>query len=345
MLLTRDEELRFLIACLTAVGARSEVAEAAAEQMTEADLRGHGSHGLIRLGMLVDGVEVGVANPDPVIRRLRDRPTGALLDGDRGFGSYVGREAMRLAIGKARESGVSLVGARNVHYSGFLAYFGEMAAREGFAAIVASATPAIVHAWGGRSKVLGTTPLCISLPGREHPLTLDIATSEAARGKILRAAKQGETIPEGWALDAAGNPTTDPKEALAGAQSPFGGHKGSGLAFMLSLLTGPLLGVPADVALIPPTRGGTTSRGDFFFVFDPEMFGPLAGFVEGAEWFAEEIRRSPPAAGHDAVRLPGDRSHQTRSERLITGIPIDDSVWNDACTIAGRVGVTDDIPK
>ena len=181
MLLTRDEEFRFLTECLRATGVRPDTADPAAEQMVEADLRGHASHGLIRLAGLIQGVQQGVVNPDPRIRTVRDRPTGGLIDGDGGLGAYVGREAVRLAMTKARETGIGVVGVRNAHYTGLVGYFGDMTAREGLISIITSGTPPVVHPWGGRAAVFGTAPLCVSVPGKRHPVVLDMATSEAAR--------------------------------------------------------------------------------------------------------------------------------------------------------------------
>lgn len=342
MQLTRDQEFGFLKGCLEAYGVRSDVADAAAEQMTEADLRGYGSHGLLRLPMLTFGVREGIANPDPHPRIVREQPTGALIDGDKGLGGYVGRYAIRLAIEKARAVGVGIVVARGGHYSGLLAYFAHMAAADGFVAIISSTTPPMVHAWGGRTPVIGTAPLCFAVPGEPHPYMLDMATSEVARGKIIAAHRQGKPIPEGWAIDEDGNPTTDAERAMAGALSPSGGHKGFGLAFILSLLTGPMAGVRPMTNFDSGTfRAGDYPRGDLFLVFDPGMFGPLDEFIGLGGEFADAIRQSPRAPGFDEIRVPGDGAYRTREQRLRDGIPIADGVWADAVRVAEEVGFKD----
>ncbi len=346
MLLTRDEEFRFLTECLRATGVRPDTADPAAEQMVEADLRRHASHGLIRLAGLIQGVQQGVVNPDPRIRTIRDRPTGGLIDGDGGLGAYVGREAVRLAMTKARETGIGVVGVRNAHYTGLVGYFGDMTAREGLISIITSGTPPVVHPWGGRAAALGTAPLCVSVPGKRHPVVLDMATSEAARGKIHTARKRGEPIPEGWALDAEGNPTTDPEAALAGVLSPFGGHKGSGIAFVLSLLTGPLVGVRPKTVFDPSLfPAGIRDKGDFFLVIDPELFGPLDAFIEGVDVFSRAVRNSPAAPGVEEILLPGDRAYRTREERLRDGIPIEDAIWEDARGCAKKLGLSGEVPR
>ena len=341
MHLSSVQELAFLAACLEAAGVREDVAAVSAEQMVEADLRGYGSHGMLRLTMIVNAVESGVANGDPHPRLERERPTGGLLDGDRGPGGYVGREAMRIAITKARATGVGMVGIRDAHYSGLMAYFADMASREGLVAFLTSSTPPMVHIWGGRAPVLGTTPLCISVPGDPHPFTLDMATSAAARGKVMTASLQGESIPASWALDVDGKPTTDAQRALEGVLSPFGGHKGSGLGFMMSLFTGPLLGVAREVegpSTAFPT--GARHKGDFFWVFDPELFGPLDPFIESVTAFADHVRSSPRVEGVDAIRLPGERAYAMREVRLQSGIDVDDAVWERVCEVANRLGVS-----
>jgi LDH2 family malate/lactate/ureidoglycolate dehydrogenase len=179
------------------------------------------------------------------------------------------------------------------------------------------------------------------VPGDPHPFTLDMATSAAARGKVMTASLRGEPIPSSWALDVDGQPTTDAQRALEGVLSPFGGHKGSGLGFMMSLFTGPLLGVAREVdgpSTALPT--GARHKGDFFWVFDPEMFGPSDAFIAGVKAFADHVRSSPRVEGVDVIRLPGERAYETREVRLREGIDVDDGVWKGACEVADRFGVS-----
>jgi LDH2 family malate/lactate/ureidoglycolate dehydrogenase len=344
MLVNHDDEVAVLAACLQATAAREDVATAAAEQMAEADLRGYGSHGALRLPLLVEALRTDVANGSPHHKIVRQTAASALIDGDRGLGGYLGSIAMAAAVERATATGVGLVGLRNAHYSGLLAYFARHATDRGQVALITGTNPPMVHPWGGREPVLGTTPLCVAVPANPHPIVLDIAMSRASRGKLMRAVERGSSIPPGWALDRNGHPTSDPEAGLVGALTPFGDHKGAGLALVLTLLAGPLLGVrPATTPDPAVFRTGTTERADLFLAIHPEAFGPRDEFLAAVEQVTGAVRSSAPAEGFDRARVPGDRAYEERAARLRDGVEIDDPVWEKVAAIAHRAGL--DLPE
>lgn len=339
--LTADQERDFLAACLRAAGTRDDVAAAASEQMVDAELRGYGGHGMIRLPYLIRSLQHGTANGDPQLRTLTDTPSASLIDGDRGLGAFTGRHAITLAIAKAEQCGIGVVGVRNGHYTGRIAYFAQLALDRNMVTVITGSTPPMVHAYGGSTPSLGTAPLCIAVPSDPTPIVLDMATSLAARGKIMAAQRDGRSIPSDWAIDPDGSPTTDPDAALAGALSPFGGAKGGGLSLLLHFLTGPLLGVRHHTSPDPSLFSGeaVADKGDLYLVIDPAAFGDPATFLAETRDYASELRALPAAPGTDAVRLPGDRAAALHRERLQGGIPIAAGVWQEAIDIAAGLGV------
>lgn len=209
-----------------------------------ANRRGVATHGVGRLPLYVHKVASGHLNPKNEIEVLADNSAYALLDAHNGFGQVVAYSATRMAVEKAKEFGIALVGVRNSNNFGTAGYFGDLAAREGCAAMVfANAAPAIAPT-GGNKTIFGTNPLCFAFPGIDGyaPILLDMATTVAARGKIRLAAKNGERIPKDWALGPDGEPTDDPNVALLGSLLPIGGYKGYGLSMFVDIFAGMLTG-------------------------------------------------------------------------------------------------------
>ena len=209
-----------------------------------ANRRGVATHGVGRLPLYVHKIAAGHYNPKNEIEVLTDNAAYALLDAKNGFGQVVAFKATKMAIDKAKKYGVAVVGVRNSNNFGTAGYFGDMAAREGCAAMVyANDAPAIAPT-GGNKTIFGTNPLCYAYPGDEthDPILLDMATTIAARGKIRLAAKNGEKIPLDWAIGPDGQPTDDPNVALKGSLLPIGGYKGYGLSMFVDIFAGMLTG-------------------------------------------------------------------------------------------------------
>lgn len=332
---------RFAIACLIAAGMRADVAEPVAEQLIDAERHGYGSHGLQRLPMLIAAVHAGVINPDPQPRIRHTRSGVALIRADRAPGAFAGQLALREATRIVRQVGVAAVGIERAHYTGYLSYFTRPVAVSGLVAMMTSSTPPMTHPHGGREPLLGTTPFSLAFPAHPHPIVVDFATSAGARGRIVAAARRGEDIPEGWAIDEHGVPTTDPEDALAGTLSTFGGHKGSAFAIGLTLLASALVGVEAPRPGGPDVfKVGTSERGDLLVLIDPAVMSGVGVSADLATEFAERLRSSEPAEGSDAVRVPGDRA---AGAALTTGpvLHVDRSVITELEAVASALDVED----
>ena len=307
---------------LIGAGVPAERACVQVDLWLDADLRGVPSHGLLRLNRFVERLAAGLIDPNASGTQEWHGSSYLVVDGDNGLGPVVANAALDLVTARARETGIALAAIRNSQHLGMLAWYAERIARGGQAAIVLSTSEALVHPWGGRHAMLGTNPISIAVPtGEADPFVMDTATGRVSMGEIHDHANRGEPIPPNWALDAEGNPTTDPQAAKAGAIAPFGDAKGYalGLAFelLVSALSGAALGTDVHGTLdaVHPCN-----KGDVFIVID----GPKA---KGLSAYLDLIRRAEPASGFERVLVPGERGRATRAERIRSGIPIADAVW------------------
>jgi L-2-hydroxycarboxylate dehydrogenase (NAD+) len=204
-----------------------------------------------------------------------------------------------------------------------LGYYTEYLAKQGIIGICMTNTESGVAPFGTVDKILGTNPLSIGVPTRDHPMILDMSTSVVARGKIVVALESGGKIPRGWALDKEGNPTTDPKEALEGVMLPLGGMKGSGLGIMVDILTGALAGqaVGKDVrGTFDMQHAGT--KGDMFMAIQPSFFTETEKFLDTVDNLKSQIQHATKSKGVDQVLLPGEYEYLMRKKRKREGIPI-----------------------
>jgi L-2-hydroxycarboxylate dehydrogenase (NAD+) len=185
---------------------------------------------------------------------------------------------------------------------------------------------------------VGTNPIAIGIPSRPHPFVLDMATSVSAMGRIIALKHRGERIPEGWAVDHDGAPTTDPDAALRGSLSPAGGPKGYGLGIAFAMLSGLLVGMPAGKEVL-----GTLdvdyrcTVGDLFIVMDPDRFPGGQTLASGVQRYLQQLRESKPGSGFAQVLVPGDPEMQLREQRLLNGIPHPEEVWNAAQQLESRI--------
>ncbi|HID60807.1 MAG TPA: Ldh family oxidoreductase [Hadesarchaea archaeon] len=340
MILTFEQEKFVIRELLKALGAGEDEANATAEVLTEGDLRGFASHGLLRLPYILRALKRGTIVPKADVKVVNETPATALIDGGHGLGHHIATIAMRLAIKKAKKQGITAVGVFNSNHFGIAGYYAELAMRDGLVGIVTTATDALVHPWGGVEPFLGTNALAVGFP-TEPPVLLDMAMSVAARGKLVNAVKKGKKVPEGWAIDSDGRPTTDPAEGLKGALSPFGGPKGYALAFVLELLAGPLVraGVGKEVhGTLEPVKKFCT-KGDFMTAIDPSAFVPLKEFKARVRDYVEQIKMSKKAPGVEEIVIPGEPEQKIREKRLRDGIPIADEVWAELEQLARGLGV------
>ncbi len=340
MILKFEKEKEIIRTLLQRLGATDEEASATAEVLTEGDLRGVHSHGILRLPYILRALKRGTILTGVEVRVVRETPVTALIDGGHGLGHYVAIRAMRVAIDKAKRMGVGVVGVFNSNHFGIAGYYAELAMREGLVGVVTTTTDPLVHPWGGCEPLLGTNALAVGLP-TDPPVLLDMAMSVAARGKLVEAVRKGEMVPEGWAVDREGRPTADPRKGLEGALSPFGGAKGYGLAFVLEVLAGPMVNASAgrEVKGTLEPKDGFCTKGDLMAVIDPEAFVSREEFLARARKFIEEVKSSRPAAGFKEIMIPGEPEFRARERHLREGIPIADEVWREVREMAEELGV------
>lgn len=346
--LARAQPLRFLIARIfEGAGVPGADAETVAEVLVEADLRGVESHGSTRVFGYVSMIETRLLNPRPRVEVLRETPTTAVLEGDQGFGIVVARQAMARAMDKARAHGMGAVTARNVTHTGMVGFYPMMAARAGLIGVAVNNGPTILPPFGGTTPTLATNPLSVAVPAAtEEPIVLDMATSMVAAGKLRLAAKKGARIPEGWALDRHGVPTTDPDEAIYhGFLQWAGGYKGFGLATVVEVLGGVLSGGLFGRDVPPMKAFGTDPlvTSGFYLALDPECFMPRAEFGARVDRLIAHIRGSARAPGVETVQVAGEPEFRKRAERLERGIPLSVVVVRELEGLARRLGLPFDL--
>ncbi len=323
-----------------AIGADDDAAGIVARHLINANLAGHDSHGMMRIVQYVQEMESGKIDPHDAARVLDEWDTGAVIDAGKTFGQVACHNAMRLAIDKARHSGLAAVTIRNANHSGRLGTYVEMAAESGMIGMAMAnggGSGQWVAPFGGCEPRLSTNPLTIGLPsGKPFPIVLDMSTSIAPEGKVRDYLQRGKTLPDGWLVDATGNPTCDPHQLYAippGALRPFGGpagHKGYGLAFIVDAFAGALsqAGCPQAGDFSPMHRTGL-----FMMALQIDRFAPLAEFILRISEMSDYVKSSRPAAGFDRVLIPGEFEHEQRQQRTREGIELPQSVWNEVCDI------------
>lgn len=331
--------LAFLQGLYAALGLPPEDAGKCAAQAVDAELRGVRSHGLVRVGVFAERLRRGTVNPRPRLRVLTDLPAFSLLDGDHGMSAVVGRRAMETAIAKAAACGIGAAAIRRSSHTGHVGYFAAMALEHGMVGMVLSGAATNLAPWGGAERMLGNNPVAFAVPSnQEFPVLFDIATSKVARGYILLAAKKGEPIPEGWALDPGGNPTTDASLAARGTLLPFGGHKGYGLALMFSFLTAALSG-----------NGFDADQPDWLEAERPFSLPMFCLAIDAARCLGGDYRRavdeairrlkgSRLAPGFDEIRIPGEGAHRRYLRALEEGIPVPEALMREMDQLAARTG-------
>lgn len=305
---------------LEAFGIRPSDAARTAEVLVSADAAGKHSHGIIRLPRFVRGIEHGNVDPDGEITITHDAGAAAVLDGGARLGPVVATRAIDAAVKRANEHGVGVVGVIDSNHLGMLGYYTNRAREAGSAAIAMTNTEPAMPPYGGAEAILGTNPIAIGLP-TDPPFNLDMSTSSISRGEVQRRKEQGEPLPEGVALDASGQPTTDPSEALEGVILPFGGPKGAGLAIAVEVLAGGFVGAAmgSDVTGTFHTEDPCT-KGDLFIAIDALS----NSFESTTAAFFNSLKATPRAEGTDEIRLPGERSVPAARKE---SIEVDRSVW------------------
>jgi (2R)-3-sulfolactate dehydrogenase (NADP+) len=323
MRLTLEEAETLARAALAAAGASAEMAAATARALVAAEAAGQAGHGLSRVpqyaAFLRNGRADGAARP----RIVNERGGAVLVDARHGLAYPALALAEAEAAWRARAHGVAFAGVTNSHHSGAMGLPVARLAERGLVALAFTNSPAAMPVPGGRRPLMGTNPVAAAFPRHgAAPLVVDMALTEVARGRIMLAAKEGRPIPEGWALDAEGRPTTDPQAALSGAMLAMGGAKGALLAMVVELLccalTGAAFGFEADSFFAD--EGNRPRLGQAILAVDPGALG-------GADLFAARLEAFVAAmAAEEGVRLPGSRRAALAARAAAEGLEIPDAL-------------------
>jgi uncharacterized oxidoreductase len=329
-------ELRILMKdLLLAAGTPPDVAAMVGDSLVDSNLAGHDSHGVIRILHYLEVAEKGEVFPAAEPEIVREHGATVLIEGNWAWGQRSMWVATHAACDKAREFGIGMAVVRNSYHIGRVAPYVEHLARERMIGLAMSNAGRAVAPFGGRARVMGTNPIAWAVPRgpEQEPISLDIATAFIAEGKVRVAKAREVEVPEGAIIDTDGYPSVNPNLFYdGGALLTFGAHKGSGFSIFAQLLGAGLAGAHPD--LLAEHRGG---NGPLVIAIDVSAFVEPEVFAARIEDQAAEIRQSQPAAGVDAVLLPGDPELVNRQVREQEGIPVPDSTWVQLMALRDRM--------
>ncbi len=314
---------------LKALKATDEEASVVADSLVQADMRGIDTHGVNLLTTLFERVEVGMLHIPTNLRVLNDSEATALIDGANGLGQVAVHRAMMLSLEKAKKFGLGCSLVRNTNNIGILSFYTLLAAREGMIGIVMSNAAPAMSPWGGAEAFFGTNPLSVAIPGNvdDPAIVLDMSSSVVARGKIRRASRLKEQIPEGWAFDETGASTTDADKALKGTLSPIGGPKGYGLAMIIDILAGLLSGSKYGSQVVTFHQlMGPTGVGVFTLAIDIGRFMDRQQFQGLIQSYFTAVKTSKKADGVSRIYLPGEIESEKEKMSMKEGVEIGEGV-------------------
>jgi L-2-hydroxycarboxylate dehydrogenase (NAD+) len=351
-----DDLHQFMIDVFEAQGVSGEDAAICADVLIASDLRGIKSHGIARLKYYYDRIHAGIQFPDAEMEIIKETETTALIDAHNGMGHPTAYRAMRLAMDKARAYGIGGVAVRNATHFGIAGYYPLMAAAEGMVGFAfTNARPSISPTFG-TEPMLGTNPIAFAAPSDlGFPFCFDGATSIAQRGKIEVAARAETPVPEGWVIDAEGNPMTDANAILAalpafqaamlplgGAGEELAGYKGYGLATMVEILSAALSGGPTMKGLLGFDEAGARRPhmlGHFFLAIDVAHFLPLEEFQRIVGGIARALQASRKVPGASRIYVAGEKEVEREAEIRREGVSINANLRKELRFLRDALGV------
>jgi (2R)-3-sulfolactate dehydrogenase (NADP+) len=333
--LSIDEAHELLKTALLASGVPHNAASSVATALVVAEAEGRSGHGFIRLPDYVAQVESGKVKADAQISVAQTQVSSVTVDAGHGFAYPALDVAIRKLTLLARQQGCASAMIHRSHHCGVLSVHVEKLAEAGLVGLMVANSPAAIAPWGAKEAVYGTNPIAFSAP-RENgpPIVIDLSVSQVARGPIVKAARAGESIPEGWSLDAEGKPTTDAKAALDGTMVPIGGAKGTALALMVEVLAAALTGAnfSHEQTSFFSADGPPPGTGQFLIAFKPLDAAAFLGRIEVLLSMIE---------GMDGTRLPGARRHEAMAKARRDGLNISKQYLDAARDIAASASAQD----
>jgi uncharacterized oxidoreductase len=336
----------FATRLLTSAGVPDDDAAVVANSLVGANLRGHDSHGVMRLPQYIGFLKRGEVRIGVALELERQTPALVVCNGNWGLGQVQAHRLLDLVVPKAQDLGVAVGAARNCGHIGRVGEYAERVAACGLMMMSAvnncGASPRVAPP-GGVEPRLATNPFCAAVPttNRDESLVVDFATSVVAEGKVRTHYISGLPVPDGWLLDHMGKPTIDPSvlyEPPLGTILPLGGaqsYKGFGLGLILELWAGGLSGGQCSQPTAPPPAGNNV----VFLLLDPKRFTGSDSVPRQATQLAAHIRATPRARGVDAILLPGDPERASLHQRSAHGIPLDDTHWSKLAELADSLGI------
>ncbi|MBD3160472.1 MAG: malate dehydrogenase [Candidatus Lokiarchaeota archaeon] len=339
------------------LGVRENAATHVADNLVTSNLRGIDSHGVGRLKRYVGGIREGYIIPDSEPEKVAENPVLAKVDGKHGLGQNIGVYSMKLAIEKAKDTGVGIVTVFNSNHFGFAGYYAMMALEEDLIGISMTNSEPLVVPTFGRNAKLGTNPIAMAVPTADNrPWVMDQATSVVPSGKLQVYDRAGNKIPHGWATDETGKSTNDASEVLknmyggsgeggilplGGEGELHGGHKGYGFATMVDILCGVLSSAnyADDVRFSKQGETQHPNVGHFFMAFDPSFFMDLEGFKERMDDMISRLHDSEKAEGQSRIFVHGEKEFEERERREKSGIPLDARTVESLLGFAEEFGI------
>lgn len=338
-------DLEALVArMLVAAGVATQDAAIVADSLVSADARGMNSHGVLRLPVYVRRLQQGGFRAASTGTIIREGKGTALIDGGDGLGAVLTTRAMDMAIERARETGIAAVGIRNSNHNGEGAYYVKRAIAADMVGIATTNGSPIMPVWGGKTPLTGPLPISIGVPSATHrPILLDAALGMSSRGKILYYAEKGMSLPDGWLVDADGQPTTDPNWVKNGGWIlPIGGHKGWGLILACEILSGLLTGgaFGRELTNLYDDLDTPQKNGHFVIAIDIAAFTDVAAFKSRMDAYIDVMKASELAPGTEEILMPGEIEFRREEEQRASGIVLGEKVVDEVIATARELGLT-----
>ena len=300
------------------------------DYLIKAELLGAPSHGLARLKMYCDRIKKKLIKARPKIKIKKISSSISHVDADNSIGFIAADIGIKQAIKNAKKTGIGLVAVKRSGHYGLSSFYAEQAVKNNLLVFCFTNAPAALAPYGAKKSLFGTNPICFGVPTGKTPFILDASTSMINRGKIRRASKLGKKIPYGVALDKFGNITTDANKALKGTQLPIASFKGSGLAWMVDILSGVLTGSSHSGKTKDPFDdfSGPQNMGHLFITINPKIFVGK-NFLKEMKINISRIKRLPKAKGFSSILYPGERKNKTYRKNMNKDISIPSKILKE----------------
>ena len=343
----KSTELRGLVSRLAvAGGVPADDADVFARVLVDADLQGVSTHGVSRLNIYLQRIEKGLIDPKAVLGVDRNGGSVLALDAGNGLGQVQAMKALDMLMPLAKQNGIAAATIRNSQHFGALSYYCNRAAEQDLILLAMTNCEPAMSPAGGFEAFFGTNPIAASFPtGKGYSVKIDMATSIVARGNIIAAQKKGQAIPEGWALDPAGEPTTDASQALLGTVLTMAGHKGYALALMIEVFSSVLSGaaIGSDIGSMYKNMDRKQDVGHFFCLLNIAAFLDVKVFKQRMDETIDKLKGGNRRPGVEEILIPGERSSRKAAENEAAGVPVGDVVVAEIKELCSRLNVPFDL--